>query len=116
MTEFKNMWRNYVNFSDRTTVRGYWMAFLVNLIVSFIIGFIFGIISAASGSTGILFVSYIYALAVFIPGLAMMVRRLRDAGKHWACIFLSLIPLVGIIILIIFLVKPSIPDNGVPQV
>jgi len=109
MTEFINMWKNFANFTDRTTVRGYWMAFLVNLGVAFVVGFI-------AGLTGLFFISVIYSLAIFVPSLAMMIRRLRDAGKPWVCIFLSLIPCVGFIILIVFLLKPSMPNDGVPVV
>ena len=109
MTEFINMWKNFANFGARTTVRGYWMAFLINIAVAFVVGLIAGI-------TGLMWLATIYSVAIFVPSLAMMVRRLRDAGKHWACIFLSLIPLVGIIILIVFLIKPSVPNNGVPVV
>ena len=109
MTEFVNMWKNYVNFSDRTTVRGYWMAILFNVIAAVIIGVIAGI-------TGLTFLSGIYSLAVLLPGLAILIRRLRDAGKPWFYIFLGLIPLAGFIILIVMCVKPSIPDDGVPQV
>lgn len=33
MQEYLDMWRNYINFTDRTTVRGCWMAVLVNALV-----------------------------------------------------------------------------------
>ena len=109
MTEFLNMWKNYVNFSDRTTVRGYWMAFLFNFIASFIVGLIGSLL-------GIGFISTIYSLAVLLPGLGICIRRLRDAGKGWGWIFIALVPLVGWIILIVFLCKASIPDDGTPVV
>ena len=109
MNEYINMWKNYVNFSARTTVRGCWMAFLFNVIAAFVIGFIAGI-------TGALVLSSLFSLATLLPLLAIQVRRLRDAGKHWAYIFITLIPLVGIILYIIALCKPSIPDDGVPVV
>ena len=109
MNEYLNMWKNYANFSARTTVRGYWMAFLFNIIAGFIIGFIAGLI-------GLDFLAYLYSLAIFIPGLALSVRRLRDAGKTWVYMFIVLIPIVGIILYIITLCKPSIPYDGVPTV
>ena len=97
MKEYLDMWKNYANFSGTTSVRGYWMAFLFNVIASTALGFI-----------PIPVVSYIYTLAALIPGLALTVRRLRDAGKSWTAIFLGLIPLVGSIILIVKLCRPSI--------
>ena len=103
MKEYLDMWKNYANFSGRTSVRGYWMAILFNFIAATIIGFI-----------PIRILASLYALAVLIPGLALVVRRLRDAGKPWTCIFLSLIPLAGGIILIVLLCKPSAPIDAEP--
>lgn len=102
---YLNMWKNYVNFSARTTVRGYWMAVLVNIIASTVLGII-----------GVELLISLYSLATLIPGLAMCVRRLRDSGRKWGWIFISLIPLVGWIILIVMLCKASQPDDGVPVV
>lgn len=102
MQEYIAMWKNYVNFSDRTTVRGYWMAFLINFIVSTVIGVIVAALPALS------FLSTIYALAAFLPGLAISVRRLRDAGHTWKSLLLMLIPLVGWIFVIVRLCKKSV--------
>ena len=105
MNEYVAMWKNFANFSDRTSRRGYWMAFLIN----FIIGLVLSVIIAIIPKFG--FISTIYGLAVLIPSLAIAVRRLRDAGKHWGWIFITLVPAVGWIILIIMLCKPS-ASNG----
>lgn len=99
------MWRNYVNFSDRTTVRGYWMAALINFLIGLLIGALIQTIPALT------FVGSVYSLAAFLPALGLTVRRLRDAGKGWTWIFINLIPLVGTIIFIVILCKPSTPDN-----
>ena len=101
MKEYLDMWKNYANFSGRTSVRGYWMAFLFNFIASLIASFI-------------PVVSFIYPLAALIPGLAIAVRRLRDTGKRWTWLFISLVPLAGSIILIIMLCKPSAPIDAEP--
>ena len=108
MNEFVNMWKNYVNFSDRTSVRGYWMAFLFVVICGIVVSILGAIIHPI--------LSTIWALAIFLPSLAMQVRRLRDVGRPWFHLFIVLIPLVGAIILIIWLIQPSVPDDGVPQV
>ena len=106
MNEYVAMWKNFANFSDRTSRRGYWMAFLIN----FIIGLVLSVIIAIIPKLG--FISTIYGLAVLIPSLAIAVRRLRDAGKHWAWIFITLVPAVGWIILIIMLCKPSVSSGA----
>ena len=127
MSEYINMWKNFANFSDRTTKRGYWMAVLFGIIASVILIVlerILGIggyksVSTSSSfnisvTTGIL--SNIYSLAALIPGLSITVRRLRDAGKTWKNLFLLLIPLVGAIIVIVQLCKASVSDDGTPVV
>ena len=101
MNEYIAMWQNYANFSDRTSVRGYWMAFLFNFLASAVISIVVSIIPALN------FLSTIYALAVLIPGLAIAVRRLRDAGYRWTSLLWSLLPIVGWIIVLVRLCKKS---------
>ena len=127
MPEFVNMWKNYVNFSDRTNKRGYWMAVLFLCIASVAATILDNLIGSGGIKTvttgtsvsitttpGI--ISSLFALATFLPGLALSVRRLRDVGKKWTSLFWSLLPLVGWIILIVQLCKPSVPDDGTPVV
>ena len=110
MTEYINMWKNYVNFSDRTNLRGYWMAFLFNVIVTAILSVLGTLFKPLS------FLSGLYGLAALLPGLGISVRRLRDVGKKWTWMFIVLVPLVGWIIYIVLLAKPSVEDDGVPVV
>ncbi|MBQ8620792.1 MAG: DUF805 domain-containing protein [Oscillospiraceae bacterium] len=100
MQEYIAMWQNYLNFGGKTNVRGFWMAMLFHFIASAVIGFVGGLI-------GIDWLASLYSLAVLLPCLGIQVRRLRDAGKHWAWIFINLVPLVGWIIYIVMLCKPS---------
>jgi uncharacterized membrane protein YhaH (DUF805 family) len=95
---YVDMWRNFANFGGRTNIPGCWWASLANFVVSTVLSYI-------------PYVGPLYALAVLIPGLAITVRRLNDAGKHWSCMFINLIPLVGQIIFIIMLCKPSKDSN-----
>lgn len=71
------------------------MLFLVDIIMVYIIGI------------GIL--SDIYALAVCLPGLAVTVRRLHDTGRSGWKLLLALIPIVGAIIVIVYLFHDSEP-------
>ncbi len=106
MNEFKAMWLNYTNFTDRTSVRGYWMAWLINFVLGFALAFLEGVMS------GIAVVSSLYSIAILVPSLAIAVRRLRDANLHWAWIFISIIPIVGQIIFIVLLCRPTTNFEG----
>ncbi len=58
------------------------------------------------------FLGAIYALAVFIPGLALEIRRLHDINKSGWYIFISLIPIVGWIILLVMLCQPYVDEGN----
>lgn len=107
MEEYLAMWKNYANFSDRTSVRGYWMAVLFNMIIIMILTNITIYVSPY-----FYFVSSIYSIAALIPGIALCVRRLRDAGKHWASVFINFIPFAGQIVFIIWLCQPTCCTEG----
>ena len=107
--EYIAMWKNYVNFSDRTNLRGYWMAVLWNVLAGAVIA---GIGAALKTDA----LSYLYSVAALVPGLAITIRRLRDTGKDWKYIFMGLIPIAGWIIMVVYMTKPSVPDDGTPVV
>jgi len=51
----------------------------------------------------------VWSLACFVPSLSCAVRRLHDIGKSGWWLLISLVPLVGGIILIVFLATDSEP-------
>lgn len=54
----------------------------------------------------------LYALAVFIPSLAVVVRRLHDIGKSGWMYLIIFIPLIGAIWILVLLLKDSeLGDN-----
>ena len=101
MKEYVEMWKHYADFKGMTTVRGYWMAFLIN----WLIGLVLGLLVSYVKSLG--FLSSLYSLAILIPTISIFVRRMNDAGKSWANIFWGFLPVVGWIIQIVKLCAPS---------
>lgn len=85
----------YVNFSDRASRSEYWywtlFVFLVSIVTTII---------DKQLDTGI--VSTIVTIATFLPGLAVSVRRLHDIDRSGWWLLISLIPLVGLIVLLVF--------------
>ena len=56
-----------------------------------------------------------FAVAMFLPFLAVTVRRLRDAGYSWGHVFWLLLPIAGLIVLIVLLAQPSRVVPAVPS-
>lgn len=95
--------RKYADFSGRARRSEYWYFCLLNLIVAFVLTIVLG-----EGSL----IASLYSLVTLVPGLAVGWRRMHDIGKSGAWIFLSLVPLVGAIIVIIWLAKDSQPGSN----
>lgn len=95
----------YVDFDGKATRKEFWMFVLINFLVSIIVWVIWWIIH-------LWFLGAIYSLWVFLPSLAITVRRLHDIGKSWWWILISLIPFIWAIWLFILLVLPSKDISG----
>lgn len=101
MKEYLAMWKHYADFKGRATRKDFWMAYLFNCIAAVIIGIIAGMV------TQLAFLSVLYSLAILIPSISIGVRRLHDIGKRGVMLLISLIPLVGAIMLLVYWCKPS---------
>jgi uncharacterized membrane protein YhaH (DUF805 family) len=107
-------YRRYADFSGRSRRKEYWMFALFQFAVSIVLialMFAGGMSmdpSTGSGNPGPLFIIgavlvLIFALGSFIPGLAVMVRRLHDQDKSGWMALLYLIPYVGPIVILVFM-------------
>lgn len=118
-TAYKKFWTHYADFEGKSTRSDYWWSVLCNALITLPFGIIaFGSIMTAIfsaiqqaayyeggsgfdpsvfiaglGSTFIIIILLsIFWVATLVPNLAIIVRRLRDAGYHWAFIFLYVAP------------------------
>ncbi|MBZ2110171.1 DUF805 domain-containing protein [Streptococcus infantis] len=111
---YKNFFKGYVDFTGRSTRSEYWWIWLTNMIllVPFYSAY-FKVLAnprneaALMALGGIAIIYMIFGLALILPMLALTVRRLRDAGFHWALIFIIFIPMVGPLALLVLLAMPS---------
>ena len=94
---YKDALSKYADFSGRLSLGGYWRFFAVNLVI----GLVLYVLILISSIFVILYI--LYSLALIIPGLAAAVRRLHDTGKSGWYLLISFIPLVGFIVVIVFL-------------
>ena len=86
--------------------------FLFNVIFSFLAVILDNVLGTVSEDTGYGIIYSLYTLAVLLPGLAVLVRRLHDIGKSGWWIFISLVPLIGSIVLLVFLATDSQPGEN----
>jgi len=105
-----NAWKtvvlgNYATFSGRARRSEYWWFALTGVIVSVALNIVSSLSDGMNAVAGL--VGLVYWLGTLIPSLAVAVRRLHDTGKSGWMLLLALIPLVGVIILIVFLASDS---------
>ena len=112
---YKKYWMGYFDFTGRSSRSDYWLVVLANTIVTIILFSILIVVivfdSPDSPYHIILNILYLlvmtYFPASFIPSIAIQVRRLRDAGFHWALIFLHFASFIGDIVLLVLCCQPT---------
>jgi len=106
MSWYLQVLKKYAVFSGRARRKEYWYFALFN----FIIGSVLGLIDAVLGLTLVgtfSVLSSLYFLAVLLPTIGVSIRRLHDTGRSGWWLFIGLIPLIGAIILLIYMVSDS---------
>ena len=117
---YKKFWTRYADFSGRSSRSDFWWVVLCNFLITLpfsliaLFGFLIplfsevyyaglydyepdfsGAMAGAGFAAFIMFLLAIYGFATIVPNLAITVRRLRDAGFHWAFIFLTVGPSIA---------------------
>lgn len=101
----KSVFTQYATFSGRARRSEYWWFFLFNLIVSVAVANLDWFASTQAFSV-------VTAIALFIPSIAVTVRRFHDVGRSGWWILTGFIPIVGLIILIAFTLTDSDPGSN----
>ena len=120
---YKKFWKGYVDFTGRSTPSDYWFAFSAHVLIFFASYLLLAVfqrmavdeLSLLTNEVIFLLIFFAYGIATVLPGIAITVRRLRDAGYNWPYIFIPLIPFVGIFIFIFLLCQPTkveVPFNN----
>lgn len=80
--------KNYAGFGGRARRKEYWMFILFNMIFAFCLGFVDGLLNLG-------FLYFLYSLAVFIPSIAVGIRRMHDVDKSG---WFLLIPIYNLVL------------------
>ena len=101
--------KRYAQFSGRAGRPEYWYFSLIYLLAAVILTVLDLIAGWYSRDAGIGLLSALFSIAVFVPSLAVTVRRLHDTGRNGWWTLVAVVPLVGIIVLLVFLAQRSDP-------
>jgi uncharacterized membrane protein YhaH (DUF805 family) len=104
--------RKYAEFDGRARRMEYWMFSLFNFLFLMVALTLDNIVGSTIGNLFYGLFYLVYAFAVLLPGLAVMVRRLHDVGKSGWMFLVALIPLIGGIWLLVLLCTDSTPGEN----
>jgi uncharacterized membrane protein YhaH (DUF805 family) len=105
MNWYIDVLKKYAVFDGRARRTEYWMFALFNLIVALVLSLIDRV-------TGHQILGTLYLLAVLLPSIGVGIRRLHDTGRSGWWLLLGFIPLIGAIVLIVFMVQDSQPGTN----
>jgi uncharacterized membrane protein YhaH (DUF805 family) len=104
--------KKYAVFGGRSRRKEYWYFVLFTVLISIVLSIIDAVLGTPGAEGGAGLLSGIYSLAVLIPSLAVSIRRLHDTGRSGWWILISLVPLIGTIVLLVFNVQDSQPGDN----
>ena len=105
MNGYTGVLKQYAVFSGRARRKEYWMFTLINFIVIVVLA----VLEALLGIFG---PNLIYGLAVFVPSLAVAIRRLHDTDRSGWWMLIGLVPVIGAIVLVVFMVLDGTPGDN----
>ena len=112
MSLFVEALKKYAVFSGRSRRKEYWYFVLLVVIISIALSLIDSLIGAYDRSSGAGLLSTIFSLAILIPSIAMSIRRLHDIHRTGWWVLISLVPLIGWIVLLVFHVQDGTPGTN----
>jgi uncharacterized membrane protein YhaH (DUF805 family) len=95
MNWYLKVLKNYFVFSGRAGRKEYWMFVLFNIIFAVVAAILDNVLGITIKDVGYGPIYLLYALATFIPGLAVLVRRLHDTGRSGWWFFIAFVPCIG---------------------
>ncbi len=112
----KSYFKNYANFHGRTSKAMFWWTVLFLALSSALIAAIFPGPIEINEVAGMTFTTQnesiaqnVWAIATFLPSLALGVRRLQDMGKPGQYLWFVLLPVAGWIMLLVWFLQPGQP-------
>lgn len=104
--------KKYAVFSGRARRKEYWFFQLFNTLIVVALAVIDAVTGTINKGVGMGLLSSLFVLAVLLPSLAVLVRRLHDTGRSGWWILIAFVPFVGGIVLLVFTLMDSQPGTN----
>jgi uncharacterized membrane protein YhaH (DUF805 family) len=104
----------YATFAGRASRAEFWRWVVVFVLITLVTRMIDGALFASSIHEGLYVrgamqpLTFLAILALFLPNMALAVRRLHDIGRSGWWLLLMAVPLVGPLVLLYWYVQPSV--------
>ena len=102
--------RQYADFTGRARRKEYWMFGLFHFLFTILAIILDNVLDLAFPGTIYGPLYCLYAIALFLPTLGVMVRRLHDLDKSGWMMLITLIPIIGSIWMLVLLASEG--DSG----
>ena len=104
--------KKYATFEGRARRKEYWFFVLFNVLAIIVLEILDVVLGTFSKETGFGLLSGLYAIAVLLPSLAVIVRRLHDTDRSGWWILINFIPVIGAFVLLIFTLLDGTPGSN----
>jgi uncharacterized membrane protein YhaH (DUF805 family) len=112
MNWYLEVLRKYAVFSGRARRKEYWFFVLFNIIAQLLLAMVDGSLGTVDADSQVGLLGGIYSLLILVPSIAVAVRRLHDTGRSGWWLLIALIPVIGAIVLLVFMVQNSHVDEN----
>ena len=112
MSWFLMAMKKYATFSGRSRRKEYWFFVLFYILISILVTLVDVAMGSFDTATGMGMLGALLALGMFIPSLAVAVRRLHDTDRSGWDFLICLIPLIGAIWFIVLMCFDSTPGDN----
>ena len=112
MNWYLKVLKQYAVFSGRARRKEYWFFTLFNVLFSVVLSVVDVATGTANPASGVGLLGGLYALGVFLPSLGVSIRRLHDTDRSGWWLLIVLIPLIGAIVLLVFMLLDGTPARN----
>lgn len=112
MSWFIEAVKKYAVFSGRARRREYWYFVLFATLFDLAFVLVDMVVGTWYPSLGLGLLSSIYLLAILLPSIAATVRRLHDVDRSGWWYLIQLIPVIGFLVILYFVVQDGTPEDN----